>query len=589
MRRALRSPTPPTGERRGRRRSRRLALLAAPVAAMVAVPLALTLPGSPASAASSRTYVVVYSGSAEAGRAAVAKLGGKIESENAETGLAVVTSTDASFETRAATFTALVGAAPDSPIGYAAPDAAGGSAGGKDQSFTQRERDLSRAGGGTKPGKPGKPAAGAEPLSSLQWDMQMMGATPTGSYKYQPGNKGVLVGVIDTGIDGTHPDVAPNFDKGLSRNFVTDIPTDPASGEEVDGPCEHPSCKDPVDEDDDGHGTHVASTIASPVNGLGIAGVAPNVQLVNIRAGQDSGYFFLKPTIDAITYAGDAGIDVVNMSFYTDPYLFNCEANPADSPERQAEQRTIIAATQRAVAYASRHGVTLIAASGNESTDLGHPAADDTSPDYPPSGSAAYPRVIDNSCLSMPSEAPNVLDVNAIGPSKRLSYYSNYGLEQSVVAAPGGDAYDGSATRLATNEILAAYPKNVAEATGDIDENGNPTNEFVIRDDSKGKTSYYQYLQGTSMASPHAVGVAAIIISALGHKDPRHGGLTVDPQIVQQALQRTAVATACPTPNPYVYPAPVPADYTKTCQGTAKFNGFYGNGIVSALNASKLH
>ena len=56
------------------------------------------------------------------------------------------------------------------------------------------------------------------------------------------------------------------------------------------------ACIDPVDEDDDGHGTHVASTIASPINGLGIAGVAPDVTLVNIRAGQDSGYFFLQPT-----------------------------------------------------------------------------------------------------------------------------------------------------------------------------------------------------------------------------------------------------------------------------------------------------
>ena len=564
-------------------------MLAAPVAAVVAIPLALVLPGGSASAASTRTYVVVYSGSADAGRAAVTGLGGKILSENAEVGLAVVTTSDASFETRAGKSAALVGAAPNAPIGYAVPDAADSSSGSQDKSFTQRERDLARAGGSSAPARPGRPAAGGEPLSSLQWDMQMMGATPTGSYKYQPGSRGVLVGVIDTGIDGSHPDVAPNFNKGLSRNFVTDIPTDPASGEEVDGPCEHPSCVDPIDEDDDGHGTHVASTIASPVNGLGIAGVAPNVQVVNVRAGQDSGLFFLKPTVDAITYAGDVGIDVVNMSFYTDPYLFNCAANPADSPERQAEQRTIIAATQRAVAYASAHGVTLIAAAGNESIDTGHPSSDDTSPDYPPSGNAAYPRVIDNSCLSMPSEAPGVLDVNAVGPSKRLSYYSNYGLEQTVVAAPGGDGYDGSTTSKATNLILAAYPKNVAQTAGDIDGNGNPTSPFVVRDDSKGKTSYYQYLQGTSMASPHAVGVAAIIISALGHWDLRHGGLTLDPKIVQQQLQRTAVPTACPTPNPYVYPAPVPAESTKTCEGTTKFNGFYGNGIVSALNASKIH
>ena len=84
----------------------------------------------------------------------------------------------------------------------------------------------------------------------------------------------MLVGIIDTGVDGNHPDIAPNFNRALSRNFVTDRPND-SKGKTLDGPCEFPGCKDPADWDDDGHGTHVASTIGSPVNGLGIAGVAP--------------------------------------------------------------------------------------------------------------------------------------------------------------------------------------------------------------------------------------------------------------------------------------------------------------------------
>ena len=122
---------------------------------------------------------------------------------------------------------------------------------------------------------------------------------------------------------------------------------------------------------------------ASPLNGIGIAGVAPKVDLVNLRAGQDSGYFFLGPTLDALTYAGDHGIDVVNMSYYIDPWLYNCAANPADSPAEQREQRLVIAATQRAIDYARDHGVTTIAAEGNGHTDLGKPTFDDTSPDYP--------------------------------------------------------------------------------------------------------------------------------------------------------------------------------------------------------------
>src|SRR5205085_12358901 len=141
------------------------------------------------------------------------------------------------------------------------------------------------------------------------------------------GSKKVRVGVMDAGVDGRHPDLAANFDWDLSRNFVTDIP-------DLDGDCEDPSCVDPVGEDDDGHGTHVAGTMAAAMNGFGVSGVAPGVDLVEVRAGQDSGYFFLQPTVDALTYSADAGLDVVNMSFYVDPWLYNCLGGaPEDSPE----------------------------------------------------------------------------------------------------------------------------------------------------------------------------------------------------------------------------------------------------------------
>jgi lantibiotic leader peptide-processing serine protease len=91
---------------------------------------------------------------------------------------------------------------------------------------------------------------------------------PNGSYRVNQGSRQVLVGIIDTGIDGSHPDLRANFNRRLSRNFTTDIPL-------IDGACEHPSCVDPADEDDNGHGSHTAGTVAAAVNGLGIAGVAP--------------------------------------------------------------------------------------------------------------------------------------------------------------------------------------------------------------------------------------------------------------------------------------------------------------------------
>ena len=110
-----------------------------------------------------------------------------------------------------------------------------------------------------------------------------------------------------------------------------------ACAEDPDG-----SCEDGSTVDEGGHGTHVASTIASPVNGLGIEGVAPGAEIVNLRVGQDSGYFFLEPTLEALTYAPTAGVDVVNMSYYIDPWAFNCTANPADSPEEQAQLHSVL-------------------------------------------------------------------------------------------------------------------------------------------------------------------------------------------------------------------------------------------------------
>ena len=88
--------------------------------------------------------------------------------------------------------------------------------------------------------------------------------------------------------------------------------------------------------------------------------------------------------------------------------------------------------------------MTTIAAEGNGHTDLGKPTFDDSSPDYPVDANGdpadARPRTIDNSCKSMPTEADGVIGVTSVGPRGRKAYYSDYGLEQADVAAPGGDA-----------------------------------------------------------------------------------------------------------------------------------------------------
>jgi subtilisin family serine protease len=553
--------------------------------ALGAVAASFAVSSAPASAApSSRQYTVVAQDgtSSAAFRRAVSAAGGRVVSYNRAVAVGAVRAPKG-FARKAAASRTITGAAERRVIG-SVPKA-------KVQKRVRRQRDLERSQGlrdqgrGQRP-QPNPPATGVEPLAPLQWDMAAIGAGSTQSYRFNQG-AGVRVGVIDTGVDGNHPDIAPNFDRTLSRNFTVDDPL-------IDGPCaEDPdgSCTDPADVDEDGHGTHVAGTMASPINGKGIAGVVPQASIVNLRAGQDSGYFFVQPAVDAITYAADHGVDVVNMSFYIDPWLYNCRANPADSPDAQAQQRTTIVAVQRAIDYARRKGVLPVAALGNENTDIDNPKTDASSPDYPPD--AAYDRTIDNSCLSVPTETDGVVGVSSYGPSGKKAFYSNWSYNETQVSAPGGDTRDFYGTprfRSPQNGILAPYPEAAGRAAGDIDAAGEPTTDFVVKDASGGVTSYYQYLQGTSMASPHAAGVAAVVVGSAGHRDWRAGGLTLDPRLTERLLSRTATPMACPAGGIQTYPDPAldPALYTATCTGTPQHNSFFGDGSVNALQAAQL-
>jgi subtilisin family serine protease len=546
-----------------------------PVIAGVLAAAAFAVIQSSSAGSQPREYVVLYKHgvSAAQGRHAVEAAGGRILSANSRIGVATVRSSDRHFIANALGQGALAGAASNRPIGHA-PKA----------KTWQPQWSVERSGGGSH-GHGHAPAPPSDdPLAGEQWDMRMIGATPTGSYRKQQGSHKVRVGILDTGVDASHPDIAPNFDHRLSRNFVTDIPA-------IDGPCEVANCHDPADVDQGGHGTHVAGTVGAALNGVGVAGVAPKIDLVNIRAGQDSGFFFLQPSVDALTYAGDHGIDVVNMSYYIDPWLYNCANNPADTPDQQQEQRTIVAATQRALDYARHHGVTLISALGNEDDDLGAPEPDDTSPDYGPV--APYERTIDNAtCLSMPTEGRGVIGVSAVGPSKRKSFYSNYGTEQTDVSAPGGDSRDTLSPPSTNGRVLSSYPESALKEECvespplcTLNADGTPKTPLVVQSKDDPHV-YWRWLQGTSMASPHAVGVAALIVAQYGHRDHRNGGLTLAPSKVEKILRRTATDTPCPDPRLFDYPEPASGDqYTAFCDGPASDNGFYGDGIVNALDA----
>ena len=356
--------------------------------------------------------------------------------------------------------------------------------------------------------------AWGDPLSNRQWDMRQIQVPE--AHEVNTGSPSVVVGDIDTGLDYTHPDLAANVDFANSVSCVGGVPnTDPAAWM-----------------DDNGHGTHTAGTIAAAANGIGIVGVAPNVKIAGIKAGNADGYFFPEAVICAFMWAGDHHIDVTNNSYYADPWLFNCR--------NDAEQRAIWKAEQRAIRYAMSQGVVVVAAQGNENMDLSKQNVDSLSPD----NGTPVTREVTNACVVIPVEIPGVIGVTADGAFLQKSYYSSYGVGVAQVTAPGGDRRYQDPGDGSRGYVLSTYPGN-----------------------------RYALAQGTSMASPHAAGVAALILSQFG-KMPQGA--------VQAKLTSTAATMACPL-NPFD-PGGAGA-WLATCVGGDGYNGFYGHGQVDAFNA----
>jgi subtilisin family serine protease len=395
-------------------------------------------------------------------------------------------------------------------------------------------------------------AVGPDSLSACQWDMRAIGATSSGSYSVNRG-RGVRVGDIDTGIDLTNGDIMPNVDVAASCVFLyADTPTANPAEQVTRGDCSDKAAL----QDLAGHGTHTAGIIAAPINGIGVAGVAPAATIVVLKAGTEQGFFFTQSVVDALRYAGDQHLDVVNMSFFADPWLFNCR--------NDQEQKAIIQAISAAARYAEQRGVVLVAAAGNDGIDLNHPTVDEISPDYPPG--AAVTRPVNNSCVVMPTEIPGVVVVTATGAQNLLSWYSTYG-NVTDVTAPGGSRFQTPRPDTARGRVLSTYSATAGDLADEAalgrlvqDTNGN----------------YYAWLNGTSMAAPHAVGVAALIRAA-------HPGMPAG--AVVAALRSGATHMPCPPaldPGVDFFGAPV-----QVCQGGIGSNNFYGAGLVNAVAASR--
>lgn len=359
-----------------------------------------------------------------------------------------------------------------------------------------------------------------EPLENEQWDLPAIGADK--AHEISIGSRDVTVGVIDTGVDDRHPDLKANFSAEQSASCVGGV-ADTGEG-----------AWRPFDPQGDYHGTHVAGEIAAARNGVGVAGVAPGVQVASLKVSEpDTALFFAEAVVCALVFAGDHGIEITNNSYYIDPWLYNCLDDP--------DQRAIVDAVNRASKYAMGKGTLHLAAAGNSNDDL---ASDEIVDDSSPDDSTPVERTIDPSeCWDVPTQLPGIVTVSATGVNDDKSYYSSYGKRVVDLAAPGGDGYQIPDTPSKNGRILSTLPEN-----------------------------RYGWLQGTSMASPHAAGVAALIKSE--HK-------WLSPTLLHLMLKAQADNPGCPE----FYDPDGNGVEDSTCTGGKRYNGFYGAGIVDAYDA----
>ena len=309
----------------------------------------------------------------------------------------------------------------------------------------------------------------------LQWGHTAVRATHAWANGVR--GAGVQVAVLDGGFDLTHPDLVPNINLALSANFV------PGESLQYGLP------------DTFSHGAHVAGTIAAAQNDFGVIGVAPNAELILVKVLSDGGSGAFSWVAAGIIHAANVGADIINMSLGAS---IPQSGIPGDITANEvAELRVLM---NRVNNYASQQGVTIITSAGNSGLD----------------------RDKTGNLLVLPADMPNVISISATAPVgwatdplniflDNLASYSNYGRSAIDFAAPGGDfVYPGNENCTIAGLLRPCWVFDLVFSTG----NGG-----------------WYWSAGTSMAAPHAAGIAALIIS-------ENGGSMHPAQVEAQLRQR---------------------------------------------------
>ena len=266
----------------------------------------------------------------------------------------------------------------------------------------------------------------------------------------------VTVAVVDSGVEDTHPDLEGRVDTSRSvKCSVNGVATQDFYGWR----------------DEFYHGTHVAGIIAANHNDIGIDGIAPESTIVAIEATNDNRLIYPEYVTCAFMWAASHGVDVVNNSYSMDPWVYWSPSDP--------EQAAGLEAATRSIKYAQDKGLAVIAAAGNEGVDIDNPTIDNGSPTDVPTPTKN--RAVQGG-IRVPSMLDGVAQVSAVGQAYNVkpglslgrAEFSNYG--QTIdFAAPGDQIY--------STVPLLFYPSGYAVA------------------------------DGTSMATPHVSGIAALIKS----------------------------------------------------------------------------